>query len=565
MKQLCFLLCLVIYSSCTGPLSDSPLVEGRHISTDHGLVVSAHRESSRAGIEILKKGGNAVDAAVATEFALAVCYPEAGNIGGGGFMLIRIGGSPVEVIDYREKAPLRAGRDMFLDKAGNVIEGASTESHLASGVPGTVEGMVTAHSKYGKLPFADVIAPAIVLAENGYPLSEAQANSFNSFRDQFLARNSEATAFVKDSPWRAGDIFIQKELAETLKKIRDFGRDGFYEGTTAEMLTAEMERGGGLITSEDLSQYRAVIRSPLQAEYRGHRIYTASPPSGGGLTLLQLLGIVESYSLGSMGFHSAASMHLITEASRRAYADRAHYLGDPDFINVPVTGLLSKNYLAGRMGSFDPGRASLSSEISSGDASFPESEETTHYSVVDAEGNAVSATTTLNGTFGSGIVVAGAGFLLNNQMDDFSVKPGFPNMYGLVGGEANSIAPGKRMLSSMTPVIIEKDGSLMMVAGSPGGSTIPTSVFQVVTNVIDFGMTIGQAVDTGRFHHQWLPDWINIEKNCVDSVTADRLKAMGHTFNERSAIGRVNAILVTTDGKRRAGADKRGENAACGY
>ncbi len=562
---MCFLLSILFLAACSGPQADAPFSEGRHISAGKGIVVSAHRESSRIGAAVLRKGGNAVDAAVATEFALAVCYPEAGNIGGGGFMLIRTADGSTSVIDYREKAPSLAGRDMFLDAEGNVADSASTDTHLASGVPGTVDGMISAHSKYGRLPFSEVIQPAIDLAEKGYALPAWQARSLNSYRNGFISKNGAATAFTADSLWKEGDILVQTELAATLRRIRDEGREGFYGGETARLISAEMERGKGLISTEDLSAYRSVSRTPLAADYNGHRIITAAPPSGGGITLLQVLGMVEPFKLAELGFHSAASIHLIAEAERRAFADRAHYSGDPDYVSVPVSGLLDKEYLRSRMNDFNPEKASLSVETVHGEPTGSESSETTHYSVVDAEGNAVSATTTLNGTFGSGIVVRGAGFLLNNQMGDFSVKPGFPNMYGLVGGEANSIAPGKRMLSSMTPVIIEKDGRLLMVAGSPGGSTIPTSVLQVVINVIDFGMTIGEAVDTGRFHHQWLPDWISIEKNSFDSALTDRLKDMGHTFNERSAIGRVNAILVTTDGKRRAGADKRGDNAACGY
>lgn len=555
---------IVILAGCSGT-GNPEIVEGRSVVASKGLVVSAHPESSAIGAAVLKKGGNAIDAAVATEFALSVCYPEAGNLGGGGFMLIRNADGSAGVIDYREKAPMRAGRDMFLDASGAVVEGASTDTRLASGVPGTVDGMLRAHSLYGRLPFGEVIQPAIDLAENGFSLPAWQARSLNSYRDQFLAKNGNTTAFVRDSLWKEGDILLQKDLAATLRRIRDRGREGFYAGETASLIIKEMSNGNGLINSEDLAAYKSVARIPLAADYHGYTIITAAPPSGGGITLLQMLGMVEPFNLKNLGFHTAASIHLITEAERRAFADRAEYSGDPDFVKVPVSGLLSKEYLHERMHDFNPEKATPSAAVSHGMPPAGESSETTHYSVVDSEGNAVAATTTLNGTFGSGIVVKGAGFLLNNQMDDFSVKPGFPNMYGLVGGEANAIAPGKRMLSSMTPVIVEKDKRLFMVAGSPGGSTIPTSVFQVLTNVIDYGMTIAEAVDTGRFHHQWLPDYISIEKNSVDSLTLHRLKSMGHTFKERSAIGRVNAILVSPDGKRYAGADRRGDNRACGY
>ncbi len=566
-RNIALLLTAVLFSGCSvkrdeGALS---LIEGRGISSSKGMVVSAHRLSSLAGAGILSRGGNAIDAAVATELALAVCYPEAGNIGGGGFMLIRTSDGKNEVFDYREKAPLLASRDMFLDADGNVVEGSSTDSHLASGVPGTVDGILNAHSKYGKLPLRDVIQPAIDMAENGFALSAGQARSLNSNREQFLARNESPTAFVRDSLWKEGDIFIQKDLASTLCRIRDNGRDGFYSGETAKLILEEMSRGRGLISEKDLNEYRSVPRVPLSSDYKGYRIITASPPSGGGLILLQLLKMIEPYPLNEMGFHSVEAIHLMTEAERRAYADRSEYLGDPDFIKIPVEELISAEYLKNRMSSFGTAKASVSLDVKPGNPEGYTSEETTHYSVVDSEGNAVSTTTTLNDTFGSSIVVAGAGFLLNNQMDDFSVKPGVPNMYGLVGGMANSITPGKRMLSSMTPSIVEKGGELFMIAGSPGGSTIPTSVFQVLVNVIDFNMNIQEAVDTGRFHHQWLPDLISLEEHAVDSLTVNKLSKMGHLVKNRSSIGRVNAILVSPDGKRWAAADKRGNNWACGY
>jgi gamma-glutamyltranspeptidase/glutathione hydrolase len=529
------------------------------------MVVSAHPESSRIGVAILRKGGNAVDAAVATEFALAVCYPEAGNIGGGGFMLVREADGTTDLIDYREKAPGKASRDMYLDASGSVIEGLSTETHLASGVPGTVDGMVNIHSKYGVLSFRDVIQPAIDLARKGFPVTEGQAADFNSNRQNFITKNITPPAFVKDAPWIAGDTLRQESLALTLERIRDRGRDGFYSGTTARLIAKEMQRGNGIITGMDLSDYRASFRDPLADEYRGYRIISASPPSGGGIVLLQILGMIEPYNLKEAGFHTWQTVHLITEAERRAFADRSRFLGDPGFITIPVDELLSNDYLAGRMRSFSKDSASSSLQINPGSPLAVVSEETTHYSVADCLGNAVAATTTLNGTFGNSIVVDSAGFLLNNQMDDFSIKPGVPNMYGLVGGEANSIQPGKKMLSSMTPVIIEKDGKLFMVAGSPGGSTIPTSVFQVIINVIDHGMNIRQAVDTGRFHHQWLPDYISYEKNSLDSSTIMKLQGMGHELRERNAIGRVNAIMILPDGSKAAGADRRGNNSACGY
>ena len=561
------ILIIILIASCRDGKNDNMagMQEGHRIIAWNGAVVSAHPEASKIGTYILMKGGNAVDAAVATEFALAVCYPAAGNIGGGGFMLIRTSDGATEVIDYREKAPLQADRNMYLGIDGNIIDGLSTTTHLASGVPGTVDGMLKAHKKYGKLKFAELIQPSIDLAENGFHLSSSQASSLKANRENFINRNSNRPAFVKDSLWKEGDILVQADLAETLKRIRDNGRDGFYSGKTADLITREMQRGKGLITAKDLDEYQSMVRSTLTGDCRGYRILTVPPPSGGGIILMQLLKMTETYPLNEWGFHSAEAIHLIIEAERRAFADRSEHSGDPDFINVPVSSLIDSGYLLTRMKDFNPFKASLSSEIKAGFPYQGESTETTHYSVVDKDGNAVAATTTLNGSYGSSIVVEGAGFLLNNEMDDFSTKPGFPNMFGLTGGEANSIEPGKRMLSSMTPVIVEKDGKLFLVAGSPGGSTIPTSVFQVVINSIAYGMDIGEAVDTPRFHHQWLPDNITVEANAIDSTTLSKLSGMGHVMRPVSAIGRVNAIMVTDDGKRIAAGDRRGNNSACGY
>lgn len=561
----CFL-GLIFFTGCSikSGKEKSRIIEGRNIVADSGMVVSAHPQSSRIGVSILQKGGNAIDAAVATEFALAVCYPEAGNLGGGGFMLIRTIDGRTDVIDYREKAPSHADRDMYLDDSGNVIEGLSTDTHLASGVPGTVDGLITAHSKYGKLPFSVVIQPAIDLAEKGFRVKAGQAADLNSNKDIFIARNSARPVFVKDSLWKEGDIIIQSALAETLKRIRDKGRDGFYSGTTARLIIKEMKRGNGIITENDLKEYRSVLRKPLTADFKGYKIITVPPPSAGGIILIQLLGMTDPYPVTEWGFNSASAIHLIAEAERRAFADRSEFMGDPDFVKVPVQ-LVNNKYLRGRMKTYNDKKASSSQEIQSGVPEGYESEETTHFSVVDARGNAVAVTTTLNNTFGNSIVIDSAGFLLNNEMDDFSVKPGFPNMYGLVGGEANSVKPLKRMLSSMTPTMVEKDGKLMLVLGSPGGSTIPTTVFQVVANVLDFKMDIGQAVDAGRFHHQWLPDWISYEKNAIDTLTLKKLRQMGHQLRERSSLGSINAIMILPDGKKAGGADKRGNNSSCGY
>jgi len=567
-REILFCLLLAgVFTSCKPPSGRTvnQISEGRNIFADSGLVVSAHPESSRIGITVLKKGGNAVDAAVATEFALAVCYPEAGNIGGGGFMLFRDASGRTDLIDYREKAPLEAFRDMYLDPSGNIIPGLSTESHKASGVPGTVDGMLNIHAKYGILSFKEVIQPAINLASKGFPVTEGQADDLNNNRENFIKRNLSPPAFVKETSWKKGDTLRQPDLARTLERIRDYGRNGFYSGLTARLIVKEMQRGNGIITFKDLSEYNSVFRDPVSGYYRGYRIFSASPPSGGGVILLQILGMIEPFNFKETGFHSWQSVHLIAEAERRAFADRSEYLGDPDFTEIPLDGLLNKEYLAERMKSFNQDSASLSSEINPGSPLPAVSEETTHYSVVDRMGNAVAATTTLNGGFGNSIVVDSAGFLMNNQMDDFSIKPGSPNMYGLVGGEANSVQPAKKMLSSMTPVIIEKDGRLFMVAGSPGGSTIPTSVLQVLINVIDYEMTIRQAVDTGRFHHQWLPDHISFEKKSFDSITVLKLKSMGHELEPRTSIGRVNAIMILPDGRKTCGADWRGNNVANGY
>lgn len=566
-KFILFFLVVSVLFSCTGksPKLNFEIAEGHGITTDSGMVVSAHPQSSAIGIKIMQKGGNAIDAAVATEFALAVCYPEAGNIGGGGFMVIRTSEGKSDVIDYRERAPLLASRNMFLDKTGNVSDGLSTGTHLASGVPGTVDGLITAHTRYGKLPFKDVIQPSIDLAENGFVLTRGQAEDLNSSRSKFITRNSGKTAFVKDSLWKEGDILIQKDLSETLKRVRHYGRDGFYSGRTAHLLLKEMKTGNGIISERDLNEYKSVLRVPLFSEYKGYKIITVPPPSSGGIILVQLLGMKEPFSLREWGFNSPKTIHLLVEAERRSFADRSEFMGDPDFMKVSVDQLVNKKYLINRMSNFDEKHAGMSSKTNHGSPEQYESEETTHYSVVDSKGNAVSVTTTLNDTFGNCIVVDSAGFLLNNQMDDFSVKPGVPNMYELIGGEINSVQPGKKMLSSMTPAIVEKDGKLFLVLGSPGGSTIPTSVFQVIVNIIDFGMSIEEAVDAARFHHQWLPDLIYFERNRIDSLTYHDLTVMGYELKVRATIGRVNAIMLLPDGRKASGADKIGNNSARGY
>jgi gamma-glutamyltranspeptidase/glutathione hydrolase len=555
----------LLLGACTS--GNSPqLSTGKTVTASDAMVVSAHPDASLIGAAILAQGGNAVDAAVATQFALAVCYPSAGNIGGGGFMVLRFSDGSTEALDYREKAPGKSTRDMYLDEKGDVIAGLSTETHLASGVPGTVDGMVQAHSRFGSLPWEKVIQPAIDLAVNGFIIAEKQASSLNNFRRHFLERNRSEVRFVKDTPWVKGDTLKQPELAEVLTLIRDYGRDGFYAGTTADLIVGEMSRGNGIITHDDLSNYNSVWRTPLEATYRDdYRIISMAPPSSGGVALIQLLSKVGPYDLAGMGFHTAESIHLMSEAERRVYADRAEFLGDPDFFDVPVNALLNSKYLSSRMAGFNALKATPSSEVSHGDLSSYESEETTHFSIVDKWGNAAAVTTTINGSYGNGIVVQGAGFLLNNEMDDLSVKTGVPNMFGMVGGIANEIEGGKRMLSSMTPTIIEKNGSLFMVLGSPGGSTIITTVFQIIVNVVDFQMSLEEAVAASRFHHQWLPDQISYEKDSLDVSVIEALMVKGHKLAPRETIGRVDAIILLPDGRKTGAGDPRGDNTACGF
>ncbi len=531
----------------------------------NGMVVSAHPQSTDIGLRILEQGGNAMDAAVAVEFALAVCYPAAGNIAGGGFWVARTSAGKVLTLDYREKAPAAAHRDMYLGPDGNVVEGLSTETILASGVPGTVDGMVKAHAKFGSMPWGRVVQPAIDLAINGFPLTKAQASGLNSIRKTLLERNSWNTAFVRDSAWKEDDLLVQPELGSTLVRIRDAGRDGFYSGPTAEMIVGQMIESGGLITAADLKDYSAVWREPVSGEYRGYRFYSMAPPSSGGVALSQLLGMMEQFDVHSFGHNTVKSVHYMVESEKRVYADRARYLGDPSFFTVPVEKLTDRIYLKARAAEIRPASAMPSDSVYSGSFSGYESTETTHYSVADRWGNAVAATTTLNGGYGNKIVVRGAGFLLNNEMDDFSSKPGFPNIYGLVGNVANSIEPGKRMLSCMTPTLVTKNDKLVLVVGSPGGSTIITSVFQTVLNVLDHGMTMQEAVNAKRFHHQWRPDLIQYEPEALDTLTITRLAEMGHHLKRIGKIGRVDAILIRPDGKMEGGADPRGDDKAKGF
>lgn len=530
-----------------------------------GMVVSAHPEASLVGINILKKGGNAIDAAVAVQFALAVVYPNAGNIGGGGFLVYRSAKGEINTLDYREKAPGLASRDMYLNEKGEVVKDRSLYGHLAAGVPGTVDGMVQAHKKYGKLSWKEVIDPAVKLAEKGFALTQMQARELNENKSRFIKFNPAGTAFIKSSgSWKPGELLIQPELANTLKLIRDKGRAGFYEGKVAGYLTNEMKRGKGLISEKDLLEYHSAWRTPITGNYKGYKVITMPPPSSGGIALLQLLQSVEPYPLKRWGFNTDSTVQLMVEAERRVYADRSAYLGDPDFFKVPQQQLLNPSYQKKRLSNFNWDKATLSSDVKEGVLNGKESEETTHFSVVDKDGNAVSVTTTLNGSYGSLVVVQKGGFLLNNEMDDFSAKPGSPNMYGLVGGEANAIKPGKRMLSSMTPTIIEKDSKLFMVVGTPGGSTIITSVFQAILNVIEFNKGIQDAVSSKRFHHQWLPDEVFVENGAIDSISSAALTNKGYKLVPRGPIGRVDAILKTTKGYQ-GGADPRGDDTCMGW
>ncbi|TAE71729.1 MAG: gamma-glutamyltransferase [Bacteroidetes bacterium] len=530
------------------------------------MVVSAHPEASKIGIKILQLGGNAFDATVATEFALAVCFPIAGNIGGGGLLVFRQKNGEIGTLDYREKAPALAHKNMYLDEKGEIIKDKSQDGALAVGVPGTVAGMYALHQQFGKLEWKKIVQPAIDLAKNGLIVTEKEANKFNENQDAFKKFNIHISAFINDKKWKKGDILIQPALAFTLEKIRDNGKKGFYEGEIAALIVEEMKKQKGIITFDDLKNYTPTFRRPLLSKYRGKTIITMPPPSAGGLLLTQMLQMLQPFDLKNLGFQSEKYIQLLTEVERRAYADRAKYLGDSDFFPVPIDQLLHPKYIRERMKSFSFEKATPSKDIQEGKL-LPISEETTHYCVIDEDGNAISATTTLNGAYGSKVVVTGAGFFLNNEMDDFSGKPNAPNLYGLIGSEANSIAPNKKMLSSMTPVIVEEKGKISFLVGTPGGSTITTSVLQTIINVIDFEMNMADAVASPRFHHQYLPDEIQYEETNLNFTEklVKNLEKKGYFLKKRIPIGRVQGIKIMPDGRYEGGADTRGDDTAIGF
>ncbi len=529
------------------------------------MISSGHPLATKVGIEILRNGGNAFDAAIGVQFALAVVFPRAGNIGGGGFAVFRKSDGEAGSLDFREKAPGNAEEDMYLDEEANVMPNLSTQGHLAAGVPGSVDGMFKLHEKFGSKPMSELIQHAIDLAQNGYVLTEEAAFQLNRFREVFVETNGDDFLLVKQGGWNAGDSVKYLDLAFTLTQIRDRGRDGFYDGIVADRIIEEMQRGGGLISKGDLKNYEAQWREPLIGNYRGHKVISMPPPSSGGVALIQLLQGAEAFDIKTLGHNTKETIHVLTELERRVYADRATHLGDPDFYDVPVDMLLNDDYNEERFATIDQNQKTNSQDVKEGEVDVIESVETTHFSVVDPQGNAVAVTTTINGFFGCKVMVKGAGFFLNNEMDDFSAKPGVPNMFGLVGAEANSIRPGKRMLSSMTPTILEKDGKLKMVVGTSGGSTIITSVFQTIMNVIDHSMTMQDAVNAKRVHSQWLPDVILIEEKGVDASVLNELKNMGHTINFRDSMGRMDCILVREDGQLEGGPDyTRGDNYAEG-
>ena len=549
-----FALFLIIFSC-------SKVDEG--VVSENAMVVSAREEASKIGIKILKKGGNAFDAMMATELALAVSYPSAGNIGGGGFMVYRMSDGTIGALDYRERAPIKSSRDMYLDDNGNIIEGLSMIGALSIGVPGTIAGIFEAHERFGKLEIEEIISPVIDLAKNGFVITENQQMRINENRKYFQLANKSKILF--DDNFKKNDTIRNHKLAATLERIMVNGKNEFYHGETAKKLVEFINQNGGIISLEDLKIYKPIWRDPITFNYDGLKIISMSPPSSGGICINQIMTMIEPYNLKSFGHNSINYIKLLVEAERRSFADRSHFLGDPDFISIPTKILTNKDYLENRMVDFSFEEPTDSNKIGYGDILIPEANETTHYSIVDQFGNAIAVTTTLNGTFGSKLFADELGFFLNNEMDDFSSKPGFPNMYGLIGGEANKIEPKKRMLSSMSPTIVEKDGELYMTLGTPGGSTIITSVVQTILNVHEFEMTMNEAVNSPRFHHQWKPDSIRIELDYFDRDVIEALLKSGYRLNDKGTIGRVDGILIRDDKMLEGGADKRGDDTALGF
>ncbi len=533
--------------------------------TENAMVVSARKEASAIGADLMKKGGNAFDAMVATEMALAVTFPFAGNLAGGGFMVYRLANGDVGSIDYREKAPLQASEDMYLDEEGNVIPGMSTAGAMAIGVPGTVDGILQVHEKFGTLPLEEILSPVIDLAKKGFIVTEKQENRLKYYDSILTAVNGKS--LDEFSGKKEGDTIKRLQLAQTLSSISKYKRDGFYAGEVAEKMVSFIQEKGGILSLEDLELYRAQWRAPIQFQYENLNIISMGPPSSGGMTMAQIFKMIEPFNIGQYEHNKTEYIQLLTESFRRAYADRNFYLGDPDFVDIPTEQLLNNEYLKDRMSNFTFDKATSSSNVSKGEVNYVESDETTHYSIVDQFGNAVSVTTTINGGYGSKLYSEELGLFFNNEMDDFSAKPGVPNMFGLIGAEANKIQPQKRMLSSMTPTIVEKDNELFVVVGTPGGSTIITAVAQTILNAYEFDMSMQEAVNANRFHHQWLPDMVTFEPNGFDDATLEELTTKGYIHNKgyTRIIGKVDAIKVLPSGSLEGGADPRGDDTAIGF